>query len=139
MDFQLQVQSLGYDGERAQLTLRDETGMIHLDAKITAWGQDGAVRVVSGKLPQVNNMIVLKSDEDPVLFHVIKTLIEHWPTAEVIEPELQPLPLPVSEARLSEEELSKIGPGTSLCRCEHWDNVHGPFCFACDCLDFVRK
>ncbi|MFJ3923078.1 hypothetical protein [Streptomyces sp. NPDC090022] len=42
-------------------------------------------------------------------------------------------------AGLSEVELRRTAPGTYRCTCGHWDNVHGPFCFAeaCECGNFA--
>lgn len=43
-------------------------------------------------------------------------------------------------AGLSEAELSRTASGAYLCVCGHWDNVHGPFCFAevCECFRFAH-
>lgn len=43
-------------------------------------------------------------------------------------------------AGLSEAELSRTASGAYRCVCGHWDNVHGPFCFAevCKCFRFAH-
>ncbi|MFF5451826.1 hypothetical protein ACFY40_11375 [Streptomyces sp. NPDC012950] len=48
------------------------------------------------------------------------------------------LPEVTNPAGLTVEELQRTPDGTYRCGCGHWDNVHGPFCFAesCECGDF---
>jgi hypothetical protein len=53
------------------------------------------------------------------------------------------LPVPLGHAEqaggLTAAELAATPAGTYRCRCGHWDNVHGPFCFArtCGCGHFA--
>lgn len=45
---------------------------------------------------------------------------------------------PVRPAGLTSDELASLPAGSYLCTCDHWDNVHGPFCMAdaCECGRF---
>ncbi|MFJ3173757.1 hypothetical protein ACIPJK_23660 [Streptomyces roseus] len=47
---------------------------------------------------------------------------------------------PIAPAGLSEIELRRTPSGSYRCTCGHWDNVHGPFCFAevCECGSFTH-
>ncbi|NUS58649.1 MAG: hypothetical protein HOV66_27930 [Streptomycetaceae bacterium] len=48
-------------------------------------------------------------------------------------------PETAADGALTAEELAQAPDGTYRCRCGHWDNVHGPFCFAavCGCGQFA--
>jgi hypothetical protein len=48
--------------------------------------------------------------------------------------------LPEAAGGLTAQELALTPDGTYRCKCGHWDNVHGPFCFAavCDCGKFAH-
>lgn len=47
--------------------------------------------------------------------------------------------LPETAGGLTAQELALTPDGTYRCKCGHWDNVHGPFCFAavCNCGKFT--
>lgn len=55
MDFQLQIEYLGTDRERAQITFSDPTGLTSISLAITEWSTtDGEIRTVMGHFdPQV--------------------------------------------------------------------------------------
>ncbi|MCY0921873.1 MULTISPECIES: hypothetical protein [unclassified Streptomyces] len=48
---------------------------------------------------------------------------------------------PPARAGLTEAELSATADGTYRCVCGHWDNVHGPHCYAesCRCGSFEHR
>ncbi|WP_326811683.1 hypothetical protein [Streptomyces scopuliridis] len=47
---------------------------------------------------------------------------------------------PQVDSGLTADELAQTPDGTHRCPCGHWDNIHGPFCFAagCSCGNFTH-